>query len=112
MKRLLISLFVLGMVVLVHYYNQARYLKYGRSVSALNEQLRLNTDVNRDLVHQQNSFISKDRITRIAQQDLGMVYSTAETNMVYYVGETKSANGFMYSLLDFVTPQAQAITTR
>lgn len=110
---------IIGIVVVLAHYGitqlcQHDILKDSREMKELNAELVAAKNCKAELLTTNNQLCLRDRICSFASTNLGLVNSTNSdsTNVgeVVYVKETNKDENIVYSLIDFITPDMQAIT--
>lgn len=101
----LITLILVG--VFVHYHNQHNILRFSRQINNIEETLKSAKDINLELVTQNSTLSSRERIQKLAIEHLGMNYPDDATEVHNIVMNTKDKT---FCLVDFIVPSAEALT--
>lgn len=105
--RLLILVVLILVSVFVHYHNQHKILSYSRRISDINENLKSAKDINLDLVTYNSTLGSRERIQKLAYEQLGMCYPNDATDVHSIVMNSQDET---FCLVDFIIPSAEALT--
>ena len=104
---------VIAIVVLIlvsifsHYSNKHMILDYGRKLDESREQYQAQKVDNLNLITTNSKLSSRERIQRLAYQQLGMFYPINNDN-VHNIKFDNKKNTFR--LIDYIVPSAEALT--
>ncbi|HPY95745.1 MAG TPA: hypothetical protein PL063_00875 [Candidatus Cloacimonadota bacterium] len=112
-------LFTLVIVLLFHYivtqFNQHSITKNNRKINDLVTELTAAKNCNSELLAQNNKLCLRERIYSFAQTKLDMVCVASDdtdySDRVMYVREEQKRNSLMFSLIDYMTPDLQALNS-
>lgn len=110
MKRINLLFLCFLVCLVLHFFNQHKILTYGRKITELKNQHKLQSNLNKELLTQLNAVTDKNRITGLAQEKLLMDYSIKFNSSQTFIGEKDDKQSFTYILFDFLTPKVQAST--
>ncbi|MCF7793763.1 MAG: cell division protein FtsL [Candidatus Cloacimonetes bacterium] len=105
--RLLILVVLILTSVFVHYQNQHKIMSYSREINEINETLKSAKDINLDLVTYNSTLGSRERIQKLAYEQLGMCYPSDATEVHNIV---MNSDDETFCLVDFIVPSAEALT--
>lgn len=113
-KMVFLVLLALGYVIFIQL-SQHYIVKTSREESLMRSQLTAAKNCHAELLAINNRLCLRDRICSFAKDNLGMVIPTTRDtlalNSVTYIKETKNdKQNIVYSLIDYITPNAQALT--
>lgn len=113
--------FVTNVIILVVFWLVASYitdtwvLKLERKQAELRQNFSTQSEINTELQSTNNELNSIERISSIAKENLNMVYAKSDSTqssgtLLTYVKEVKGDKEYLFSLIDYITPSAEAIT--
>ena len=96
--------------VFFHFFNQHKIVLATKDYAKLEKQLNAERTINTELSIENDQLSSRDRIYQIATQDMGMICPRTDGQSVIYIKESESEDKVSFSLIDFISPEAQALT--
>lgn len=109
MKKILLLSIVLISTFVMHYIGKAKVYKYSRNLDNLAKEEKFLSDENKSLLSAQSNYLSKERVTKIAQTNLGMVFSKDIENSVCIVKQENVESKTNFVLIDFLVTDANAL---
>ena len=106
-KKIIILVIVICSCIFTHYYNQHKILGDARLTNELTETYKSQKDINLNLVTVNSKLGSRERIQKLAFENLGMFYPQDATSVHNIVMNTKDET---FCLVDFIVPSAEALT--
>jgi len=110
--RLIILSIILASIIIVQYLNQHQIVRATQEYASLEKKYAAARTINNELIITYNELISRDRIVGVATEQLGMFQAKNDGINVTYVKEQSKENQILFSLIDYITPSAQALTER
>ncbi len=113
MKPMVFCGILLLIRVFLMQFSQHSLLMNYREIKELKSELVAEKNCKAELLSKNNQLCLRDRICSYASGNLGLFNpissdSTA-SNRISYVRESKKSDNIMYSLIDFMSPEAQAL---
>ena len=96
----------------LHFFNENQIVKATKENAKLRKLLNAEKTINTELWIEHNHLSSRERIIQYASADLGMICPQADGNQVIYIKESETKDKIFFSLIDFITPEAQALTQK
>jgi len=106
-KKVLFLVFIISVCVFIHYFDQHAILKDARITNELTETYKSQKDINLNLITINSKLGSRDRIQKLAFENLGMFYPQNATSVHNIVMNSKDET---FCLVDFIVPSAEALT--
>ncbi|MCD4652080.1 MAG: cell division protein FtsL [Candidatus Cloacimonetes bacterium] len=108
MKKLRLTLIccIIAITFFVHFFNQHQILKMEKETKKLSRLWERQKIINQDLKLQYNQLSSRERIEKLALEQLGMIYPKQSTEKLRYVAASRQG----FSMIDFFVPSAEALT--
>lgn len=106
-RRIMILVFIICLSIFSHFYNQHRILSDARLTDELSETLKNQKDINLNLVTINSKLGSRERIQKLAYENLGMFYPQDATSIHNIVMKKKNDT---FCLVDYIVPSAEALT--
>jgi cell division protein FtsL len=109
-----VTLFILCAIltIFLHFMNEHSIVQSTREYTRLEKLLNAERTINTELWIENNELTSRDRIAQIATSQMGMVCPKTDGNAVVYIKESESKDKVLFSLIDFISPEAQALTQK
>ncbi|HPR17174.1 MAG TPA: hypothetical protein PLD62_02905 [Candidatus Cloacimonadota bacterium] len=105
--RVIVLILMIFGAVFVHYQNQHIILAYSRQIDDINESIKSAKDINLELITCNSTLGSRDRIQKLAYEQLGMRYPNDATNVHSITMNSKTET---FCLVDFIVPSVEALT--
>lgn len=99
-------------VSFLHFFNENQIVKATKENAKLRKLLNAEKTINTELWIEHNQLSSRERIIQYASADLGMICPKTDGNQVIYIKESETKDKIFFSLIDFITPEAQALTQK
>jgi cell division protein FtsL len=99
-------------VFFLHFFNENQIVKATKDNATLRKLYNAEKTINTELWIENNQLNSRDRIIQFASADLGMVCPKTDGSQVIYIKENETKDKIFFSLIDFISPEAQALTQK
>jgi cell division protein FtsL len=96
-------------VSFLHFNNENQIVKATKENAKLRKLLNAEKTINTELWIDNNQLNSRDRIIEFASVELGMICPQTDGTQVIYIKENETKDKIFFSLIDFITPEAQAL---
>ena len=106
-KKFILFVLVISIIIFSHYYNKHRILNYTRQCNKLTDVYKSNQDINLNLITVNSKLGSRERIQKLAYEELGMFYPTDNANVHNIKINTRKES---FCLIDYIVPSAEALT--
>ena len=106
-KKAIVFILVVFIFIFSHYYNKHKILDYARQCNKLTDVYKSNQDINLNLITVNSKLGSRERIQKLAYEELGMFYPTDNAN-VHNIKINSRKESFC--LIDYIVPSAEALT--
>ncbi len=106
-KRILFILIILSGNIFAHYYNKHKILSYARQTQKLVEKYNSQKNINLNLVTQNSKLSSRERIQKLAFDELDMFYPGNNYSVHNIKINTKKET---FCLIDYIIPSVEALT--
>ena len=106
-RKIVFLVFIISVSVFMHYFNQHAILKDARLTNELTETYKSQKDINLNLVTVNSKLGSRERIQKLAFENLGMFYPQDATSVHNIVMNNRDET---FCLVDFIAPSAEALT--
>ncbi len=113
-KIVLVALLFVSYLIFLQF-SQHCIVKTSREDNLLKSQLTASKNCHAELLASNNRLCLRDRICSYAKENLNMIIPTTKdttsVSSVIYIKEIKTENqNIVYNLIDYITPNAQALT--
>ncbi len=107
--KILILIFLIGFTVFSHFINQHKILKYSRKIQKIEKKLNSEKIINGEMKLSFNRLSSRDRIEKLAVEELGMITPKPGQNNLFYIREVTDKSEKEYCIIDFFAPSLKVI---
>jgi cell division protein FtsL len=99
-------------VFFLHFNNENQIVKATKENAKLRKLLNAEKTINTELWIENNQLNSRERIIQYASLELGMICPRTDSTKVVYIEEKETKDKIFFSLIDFISPEAQALTQK
>jgi cell division protein FtsL len=99
-------------VCFLHFNNENQIVRATKENATLRKLLNAEKTINTELWIENNQLNSRERIIQYASADLGMICPKTDGSQVIYIKENEIKDKTFFSLIDFISPEAQALTQK
>lgn len=114
MKSLIFCLVLIVFKLFIIPFSQHDLVGNNREIKSLKSELVAAKNCKAELLSKNNQLCLRERICAYAQSNLGLMNpinaDTTSTTKISFVKESKQNENIVYSLIDFISPNAHALT--
>ncbi len=111
MKKSFLLFFIL-IAIFLHFFNENQIVKATKETARLRKLFNAEKTINTEFWIYNYQLNSRDRILQYASTDLGMICPKTDGEQVIYIKENETKDKILFSLIDFIIPEAQALTQK